>query len=48
KSQSKEKTCSSLLTPTPDLEYSPTLFSKKLVLPWRLIISIHSKGFDAL
>ncbi len=32
-------------TPTPDLEYSPTCFSKKLVLPCRLIVSIHSKGF---
>ncbi len=26
-------------TPTPDLEYSPTRFSKKLVLPCRLMIA---------
>ena len=33
---------------TPDLEYSPTRFSKKLVLPWRLMVSIHSNGFPTL
>ncbi len=30
---------------TPAFWYSPTLLSKKLVLPWREIISIQSKGF---
>ena len=35
-------------TPTPDLEYSPTCFSKKFVLPWRLIVSIHSNGLLVL
>ncbi len=33
KSTSKEKTWSSCETPTPDLAYSPTRFSKKFVLP---------------
>ena len=33
---------SGLSTPTPDLEYSPTCFSKKFVFPWRLIVPIHS------
>lgn len=30
---------------TPAFWYSPTLLSKKLVFPWRDIISIQSKGF---
>lgn len=31
---------------TPAFWYSPTLFSKKLVLPCNEIISIHSNGFE--
>src|SRR5436309_3321013 len=48
KSASSVKTCCSTETPTPDFEYSPTRFSKKLVFPCSEIISIQSKGFFAL
>ena len=34
-------TCVSRVVPMPDFLYSPTLFSKKLVLPVREIISIN-------
>jgi hypothetical protein len=48
KLMSRAKVWSVWSTPTPDLEYSPTHFLKKLVLPCRLIVSIHSKGFPIL
>ena len=41
-------TCWLASTPTPLFEYSDTLFSKKLVLPCREILSIQSKGFVVL
>jgi len=45
---SRAKVWSALSTPTPDFEYSPMCFSKKVVFPWRLIISIHSNGLPIL
>jgi hypothetical protein len=47
-SASRAKVWSALSTLTPDFEYSPTHFSKKFIFPWRLIISIHSKGLPIL
>ena len=48
KSASRVKMRSSLVCLTLAFWYSPTLFSKKFVFPWREIISIHSKGFSTL
>jgi len=45
KSALRRKTLSSLEDMTPAFWYSATLFSKKFVLPWMQIMSIHSKGF---
>jgi len=48
KSALRVKTRSSLVCLTLAFWYSPTLFSKKLVLPVSEIMSIHSKGFSTL
>ena len=45
----RAKVWSVLSTPTPDFKYYLMHFSKKFVVPWRLIISIHSNGkWDAI
>jgi hypothetical protein len=38
---SRAKVWSVLSMPTPDIEYSLMHFLKKLVFPWRLMVSIH-------
>ena len=45
---SRAKVWSALSTPSPDFEYSPTRFSKKLIFLWRLIISIQSNRLSFL
>ena len=48
KPASRAKFWSAQSTPMPDFEYSPMRFSKKIVFPCRLNVSIHSNEFPTL